>query len=234
MNPWHDIVYLVDVDNTLIDNDHISADLHARLDRDFGAFRAERYWTIFEGIRAQKGYADYIGALQEFRAEIECAIGNDARLVSLSSFLIDYPFVDRLLPHAMDVVAYLNTIGRTVILSDGEPIFQGRKIQRSGLWDAVSGRVLIYVHKEQMLDTVRRIYPAQHYVLVDDKLSILSAAKSKMREALTTVCPLQGHYALDPKNTAAYPAADITIERIADLLRINVAELLGHSEANIS
>ncbi|HPG60602.1 MAG TPA: HAD family hydrolase [Casimicrobium sp.] len=218
----------------MIDNDHISADLHVRLERDFGAMHAKRYWSIFEEIRVQKGYADYIGALQQFRIETECVARNGSRLIALSSFLIDYPFVERLLPRALDVVAYLNTVGRAVILSDGEPIFQGRKIQRAGLWDAVSGRVLIYVHKEQMLDTVRRVYPAQHYVLVDDKLSILSAAKAKMRESLTTVFPLQGHYALDPQIAATYPPADITIERIADLLRVNVEALLGHTETACS
>lgn len=234
MNPPCDVVFLVDVDNTLIDNDRIVEDLRHRLDRDFGALRAKRYWAIFEELRSKQGYADYIGALQQFRSEAERVMGNDLRLIALASFLIDYPFAERVFPRALDVVAYLNRIGQTVIVSDGDAIFQGRKIQRSGLWDAVTGRVLIYVHKEKKLDDVRRIYPAKHYVMIDDKLSILSASKATMGDTLTTVCPLQGHYALDPQNAAAYPAADITIELIADLLHVNVAALLGHNAAAIS
>jgi FMN phosphatase YigB (HAD superfamily) len=208
------VVFLLDVDNTLLDNDRIIADLSDHLRREFGAESRDRYWKIFEALRVELGYADYLGALQRYR------VGgtNDPRLLTMSSFLVDYPFAERLYPHALDVIAYLRRWGPTVILSDGDVVFQPRKVQRSGLWDAVEGRVLIYLHKEQMLDDVQRRYPARHYVMVDDKLRILTAMHQVLRDRLTTVFARQGHYALDPRNLSAYPAVDLTIARIGDLL----------------
>ena len=208
-------VFLFDVDNTLLDNDAVQHDLSEHLEREFGRAQRDRYWSIFEAQRAQLGYADYLGALQRYRLENL----DEPQLLLISSFLIDYPFADRLYPQALQVLAHCGRFGPTVILSDGDVVFQPRKVRRSGLWDAVEGRVLIYLHKEQMLESVRRRYPASRYVMVDDKLRILTAMKGAWGNSLTTIFPRQGHYALDPKQIAAYPAADVTLERIGDLLR---------------
>ena len=227
MSAPHDVVFLLDVDNTLLDNDRIIADLRLHLEREFGATNAGRYWAIFEELRSDLGYADYLGALQRYRSGSELRADDDSRLLQMSSFLVDYPFADRIYPRALDVIERLTRFGPTVILSDGDVVFQPRKIQRSGLWNAVCGRVLIYIHKEQMLDKVQQHFPAQHYVMVDDKLRILAAMKDTMRERLTTVFPRQGHYAMDPANIAAYPAADLSIPGIGDLLDIDSRSLLG-------
>ena len=219
MNDTPPTVCLFDVDNTLLDNDAVVADLRAHLIDAFGAASAERYWAAFETLRSELGYADYLGALQRYRADA----GNDPALLSMSSFLIDYPFASRLYPDALDTLARLKRRGPTVILSDGDVVFQPRKIKRAGLWDAVGGRVLIYIHKEQMLDDLQRRHPAQHYVMVDDKLRILAAMKAQLGARLTTVFVRQGHYALDLAAIAALPAADLTIERIGDLDSVELA-----------
>jgi FMN phosphatase YigB (HAD superfamily) len=222
-----DVVFLLDVDNTLLDNDSIIVDLRGHLEREFGPASAERYWAIFEQRRSELGYADYLGALQRYRSDVEADGGSDAqRLLLMSRFLIDYPFTGRLYPGALAAVAHLSRFGPTVILSDGDVVFQPRKVQRSGLWDAVDGRVLIYVHKEQMLQAVQRCYPARHYVMVDDKLRILAAMKAAWRERLTTVFPRQGHYAFDPAIIAGYPPADIEVEHVGELAAFDVAKLL--------
>ena len=230
MTAPHDTVFLLDVDNTLLDNDRVIDDLRAHLEREFGAVTAGRYWAHFETLRSELGYADYLGALQRWRLDAEPLPGEEMRLLEMSGFLIDYPFADRLYPHALDVVQRLNAIGRTVILTDGDVVFQPRKVHRSGLWDAVSGRVLIYIHKEQMLDSMQRHHPARHYVMVDDKLRILTAMKEVMQDRLTTVFPRQGHYALDPAAMATYPAADVSLERIGDLLDADIRDLFAAQE----
>jgi FMN phosphatase YigB (HAD superfamily) len=225
MTALHDTVFLLDVDNTLLDNDRVIADLHAHLEHEFGGVPASRYWAHFEALRSELGYADYLGALQRWRLDAEPLPGDEMRLLRMSEFLIDYPFADRLYPLALDVVRRLSASGPAVILTDGDVVFQPRKIQRSGLWDAVAGRVLIYIHKEQMLEAVQRHLPARHYVMVDDKLRILAAMKGVMQGRLTTVFPRQGHYALDAAVVAAYPPADIAIERIGELLDIDLRDL---------
>ena len=225
-----DVVFLLDVDNTLLDNDRIVVDLRRHLEREFGVASSDRYWAIFNQLRNELGYADYLGALQRYRADAERGGPDDQRLLLMSSFLVDYPFAERLYPRALDVIDHLGTFGPTVILSDGDVVFQPRKVQRSGLWDATCGRVLIYIHKEQMLDAVQRHYPARHYVMVDDKLRILAAMKKVLQERLTTVFPRQGHYAFDPVNIAEYPAADVAVEHIGDLIDFGVARLLGTQE----
>jgi FMN phosphatase YigB (HAD superfamily) len=211
--PWP-LVFLFDVDNTLLDNDAVQTDLSAHLEREFGRDQRDRYWSLFEGLRAELGYADYLGALQRYRLENL----DEPQLLLMSSFLIDYPFANRLYPDALEVLAHCRRFGPTVILSDGDVVFQPRKVRRSGLWDAVEGRVLIYLHKERMLDSVQRRYPASRYVMVDDKLRILTAMKRAWGESLITIFPRQGHYALDPKEISAYPAADVTVARIGALL----------------
>lgn len=223
MTAANEVVFLLDVDNTLLDNDRIVADLSDHLAHEFGDESRNRYWKIFEALRRELGYADYLGALQRYRIDTM----NDPRVLMMSSFMVDYPFAERLYPGALDVIAHLSHWGPTVILTDGDVVFQPRKVQRSGLWDAVGGRVLIYLHKEQMLDDVESRYPARHYIMVDDKLRILAAMKQVWGERLTTVFPRQGHYALDPGKIAAYPAADITIERIGELINVNFLTLPG-------
>jgi FMN phosphatase YigB (HAD superfamily) len=209
-------VFLLDVDNTLLDNDRFSADLDARLERDFGAAQRTRYREIYAALRDQLGYADYLGALQVFRAGLD----EDVDLLRMSAFLLDYPFAELLYPQALDSIAHLHTLGTPVVLSDGDIVFQPRKIQRSGLWDAVQGRVLVYLHKERMLDAMQRCFPARHYVMIDDKPHLLAAMKPAMGDRLTTIFVQQGHYARDAIGAAISPAPDITIARIADLLQL--------------
>lgn len=216
------VVFLFDVDNTLIDNDAVVRDFGAHLVREAGSEAAERYWAIFEEVRRDVGYADYLGALQLYR--LECF--HDPRLFLLSSYLLDYPFADRLYPHALDVLARSAGLGRTVVFSDGDAVFQPRKIERSGIRRAVEGRVLIRVHKERDLDCVERFYPAPHYVLIDDKLRILAAVKRIWGRRVTTVFPQQGHYARDPEALASFARPDVTITGIADLLDHDVAALI--------
>jgi FMN phosphatase YigB (HAD superfamily) len=217
------LVFLFDVDNTLLDNDAIQDDLGEHLQREFGAASRERYWAIFEQLRDELGYADYLGALQRYRLENL----DDPQLLLISFFLIDYPFAQRLYPGALAALARCGSAGVTVILSDGDVVFQPRKVQRSGLWDAVGGRVLIYLHKERMLEAVERRYPAAHYVVVDDKLRILSAIKQAWGARVTTVFPRQGHYALDPRANAAYPPADLSLANIGELATLSVGMLPG-------
>jgi len=209
----HSTVFLLDVDNTLLDNDSVTADLKQHLVTSFGEARARRYWELFEQLRSELGYADYLGALQRYRVENP----RDTGLLEASLFLLHYPFANRVYPGALDVIHHLERRGRVAILSDGDVVFQPRKIDRSGIWGAVEGNVLIYIHKEQMLDDVERRYPAEHYVMVDDKVRILAAMKTIWGDRLTTVFVRQGHYALDEASVAKYPPADVTIEKIADL-----------------
>ncbi|PYR40845.1 MAG: haloacid dehalogenase [Acidobacteria bacterium] len=208
-----DVIFLFDVDNTLLDNDAVITDLRRHLVEAFGPDCDRRYWEIFEQLRAELGYADYLGALQRYRVERP----HETHVLQISLFLLHYPFADRVYHGALDVMRRLRTHGRVVILSDGDVVFQPRKIERSGLWAAAEGEVLVYIHKEQMLDDVERRYPARRYVMVDDKLRILTAMKGIWRDRLTTVFVRQGHYANDPSFTAGYPPADITIDRIAEV-----------------
>ena len=219
----NDVVFLLDVDNTLLDNDSVQDDLKKHLEHEFGAASRDRYWAIFEALRNELGYADYLGALQRYRL----ADMGDPRLLRMSSFLVDYPFASRLYPRALDAIQRLRGLGLTVILSDGDFVFQPRKVERSGLWAAVEGRVLIYIHKEQMLDAVAARYPARRYVMIDDKLRILTAMKTAWGDRLRTIFPRQGHYALDASDVARYPPADMTVERIGELVDADAGALLG-------
>jgi FMN phosphatase YigB (HAD superfamily) len=218
-------VFLVDVDNTLLDNDRIQADLKRHLEREFGADCRDRYWAILEQLFAELGYRDYLGALQRYRAERP----HDIHLLSMSSYLVDYPFANRLYPGALDVLEHFRRWGPTVILSDGDVVFQPRKVERSGIYEAVEGHVLIYIHKEAELEDVEQRYPAQHYVLVDDKPRILAAVKAIWRDRVTTVLPRQGQYANDAAVVASLPPADLTVERVSDLLTHDFPALVGQS-----
>jgi FMN phosphatase YigB (HAD superfamily) len=216
-------VFLVDVDNTLLDNDRIQADLRRHLEREFGAACRDRYWAILEQLFTDLGYRDYLGALQRYRVEHP----EDIHLLSMSSYLVDYPFANRLYPGSLDVLERLREWGRTVILSDGDVVFQPRKVERSGIFEAVEGHVLIYIHKEAELADVERRYPAAHYVLVDDKPRILAAVKEVWGDRVTTILPRQGQFAHAP-DAASYPAADLTIERIGDLVAYDLPALLAN------
>lgn len=218
----HAIVFLFDVDNTLLDNDRVSADLRRHLEREVGHERQQRYWAIFEELRAELGYADYLGALQRYRVEYP----RDPHLLTVSYYLTNYPFANRLFPRSLDVIEHCKQWGPVVLLSDGDVVFQPRKVERSGLLEAVDEHVLIYIHKELELEDVEQRYPAEQYVMVDDKLRVLSAIKHTWGKRVTTVFPRQGHYALDPEALAKYPKADITIEQIGDLLKYDLATLI--------
>ena len=213
-------IFLLDVDNTLLDNDRFAADLGDRLESCFGAAERTRYWDIFAQRRTALGLADYLGSLQEFRAGLD----DNPQLLDMSQYLLEYPFASRLFPRALEAIAHLRTLGSPAVLSDGDIVFQPRKIQRSGIWDAVEGRVMIYVHKEKVLDHMQRRFPAKHYVMVDDKANLLAAMKSVLGAQLTTVFVRQGHYALAAESNSVVPAPDLVIERIGDLLNHNLTD----------
>jgi FMN phosphatase YigB (HAD superfamily) len=217
----HRVVFLLDVDNTLLNNDRVTEDLRQFLVKEFGEERQKRYWAIYEQQRAELGYADYLGALQRYRAENP----RDPRFLIMSKYMMQYPFANRVYPHAVDVIEHLQQWGPCVILSDGDVVFQPRKIDRSGLGQAVHENVLIYLHKEHELDDVESRYPSQHYVLIDDKLRILDAVKKIWGGGVTTVFVRQGHYALDPKAIAKYPPADVTVDHIGDLRKYDFQQL---------
>ena len=219
----NEIVFLVDVDNTLLDNDHIQADIRAYLERQFGAPSRDRYWAILEELFEELGYRDYLGALQRYRVEHT----QDMHLLAMSSFLVDYPFAKRLYPGSLDVLERLRQWGPTVLLTDGDVVFQPRKVERSGLSEAVNSHVLIYIHKELALDDVEARYPAQHYVLVDDKPRILAAVKEAWGTRVTTVLPRQGQYAHDANALVSFATPDVTLDRIGDLLDCNLERLLA-------
>ncbi|NOT21251.1 MAG: HAD family hydrolase [Nitrospiraceae bacterium] len=223
------VVFLFDVDNTLLDNDRVTADLKRHLEQQMGRERQERYWTIFERLRTELGYADYLGALQFYRIEQP----RDPQVLTVSHFLVNYPFANRLFPNALDALEHVKRWGPAVVLSDGDVVFQPRKIERSGLFEAVEGHVLIYIHKELELEDVERRYPGDHYVVVDDKIKILTAIKQVWGPRVTTVFPRQGHYALDPHLLKTYPPADINIDRIGDLLQYDLSQLVGSGTASV-
>ena len=219
LNP-ESAVFLLDVDNTLLDNDRFAQDLGERLESAFGAAERARYWEIFGRRREALGLADYLGALQDFRTGLD----DNPQLLGMSDFLLEYPFASRLFPQALAAVAHLRTLGLPVVLSDGDIVFQPRKIHRSGVWAAVEGRVLIYLHKEKMLEHMQQRYPAKQYVMVDDKANLLAAMKSALGARLTTVFVRQGHYALAAESKSAEPAPDLVIGRIGDLLNHDLTD----------
>jgi FMN phosphatase YigB (HAD superfamily) len=219
------IVFLFDVDNTLLDNDRVTADLKKFLDRSVGREREECYWKLFEQLRTELGYADYLGALQRYRKEYP----RDTHLLSISQYLINYPFANRLYPESLDVIDYVKQWGPAVIFSDGDAVFQPRKAERSGLLEIVEENVLIYIHKEENLDDVEQRYPADHYVFVDDKLRLLDAVRRIWKDLVTTVFVKQGHYAWDPEILKNYPPADINLSRIGEILQLSLQQLTTSS-----
>lgn len=218
--PAKETVILLDVDNTLLDNDRFGSDLGNRLESDFGAEARKRYWEIFEELRAKSGVADYLGSLQLFRNGLD----DDPRFLGISDFLLEYEFANLLFPQALHAVRHMRSLGKPVILSDGDVVFQPRKIRHAGIWSAVDGAVLIYVHKEKVLDHVQRRYPASHYVVVDDKPNLLAAMKAQLGPRLTTVFVRQGHYALAAGSNSTLPPPDRTIERIGELVTFSSSD----------
>jgi len=230
MNAAASLVFLLDVDNTLLDNDQVQADLDAHIAKLFGAEAAKTYWNLYEALREKLGYADYLGAIQQFRLECD----DEVRAQDLAAWLLSYPFADRAYPGAFDAVAHLSQFGECVVLSDGDVVLQPRKIEASGIAHAVQDRVLIYVHKERMLDDVARRFPAQHYVMVEDKLRVLDGMKRRWRERLTTVFVRQGHYANDPAARKEYPPAQIELGGIRELCNLDAGAFVspsGHSSS---
>lgn len=216
-------IFLFDVDNTLVDNDHVIADLMRHLERDIGQKPTQRYWTLFEELRSQLGYADYLGALQRYRVEQP----RDFHILAVSSFLLSYPFANRLFPNSLDVIERCQNFGETVIVTDGDVVFQPFKISRSGLHETFDGKVLIYIHKEMELDDIQERYPADHYIFIDDKVRILSAVKKAWGSRVTTIFPRQGHYAVDEKEVAKYPKPDFTIDRIGELMETDLSAIIN-------
>jgi|SRR5271166_4410284 len=215
-----EVVFLLDVDNTLLDNDRFLADLGDRLEQEFGTEARRRYWEIFAELRERLGFADYLASLQAFRSGLE----EDPHLLHMADYLLEYPFSGLIFPQALAAIEHVRSFGRPVVLSDGDVVFQPRKIKHSGIWDAVAGQVLIYVHKERSLDHVRRRYPASHYVMVDDKPNLLAAMKSILGEKLTTVFVRQGYYALAAQSNTLEPRPDRVIERIGDLATFSASD----------
>ena len=222
MSTAHDIVFLFDVDDTLLDNDAVNADLDAHIERVFGVEGRKLYRDLYEAIRSEVHYADYLGAIQRFR--VQC--GDEVRAQDLGAWLLDYPFAERLYPRALDAIAHVSQFGPAVVLSDGDAVLQPRKISASGIADAVAGEVLVYVHKETMLDDVERRFPARHYVIVEDKLRVLDALRQHWRERLTTVFVRQGHYAHDPELIAKYPPAQISLEGVGELIQCGAEDFM--------
>ena len=222
MIPMHDLVFLFDVDNTLLDNDRVQTDLAAYLTKTFGVDACKLYWDIFEQLRGELGYADYLGALERFRL----VKMHDPRVLRMSSWLVDYPFADRLYSGALRAISHVQQWGPAVIVSDGDAVFQPRKVERSGRWAAFDGRVLIYIHKERELAEVERLYPAKRYVMIDDKLRILNTVKQLWGERVTSVFPKQGHYAGDPQILAQWQPADIQLDNLRDLTNYALPEFV--------
>jgi FMN phosphatase YigB (HAD superfamily) len=223
-------IFLFDVDNTLVDNDHVIADLMRHLERDIGHEQQQRYWTLFEELRSQLGYADYLGALQRYRVEQP----RDFHILAVSSFLLSYPFANRLFPNSLDVVERCQNFGETVIVTDGDVVFQPFKVSRSGLHEAFDGKVLIYIHKEMELDDIQERYPADHYIFIDDKVRILSAVKKAWGSRVTTVFPRQGHYAVDEKEVAKYPKPDFTMDRIGALMETDLSAIINSTKPTLA
>ena len=216
------IIFLVDVDDTLLNGDCIQTDFKQHMEREFGIQCRDRYWVIQEELFNELGYRDYLEALQRFRLEYPY----EPHLVTAANFFVDYPFANRLYPGALNVLEHFRKWSKTVILTDGDMVLQPRKIQQSGIFEMVEGNVLVYVHKEEALEDIKRRYPAEHYVLVDDKLRILTAFKKAWANHVTTVFPKQGEFALDPQVLSSYPAADIAVDQISDLLSYSLSDLL--------
>lgn len=216
-----ELVCFFDVDDTLLDNDRLKADIQQYLAGVVGLEQAKRYWEIYEGLRLELGYADFLGALQRFRTERP----ENTHMLEVALFMLEYPFAERLFPKALDVIKHVQQWSKAVILSDGDMAFQPLKVARSGIRAAADG-TLIYLHKQHRLGEVKELYPAEHYVMFDDKLGILHDMKQLWGARLTTVWVRQGHYAMDPAHTQ-YPPPDKALDNIADALALSREDLLA-------
>ncbi len=212
-------VFLLDCDNTLLDNDALKADLDVRLRAFLGESLVERFWVVYEGVRGLRGTVDFPLTFERFREDLP----DGATLERVRSIIMDYPFAEHVYPATLSTLRYLRRIGLPAIVSDGDSVYQPRKIERSKLADAVEGRVLVYVHKEEHLDEILARWPSDLYVMVDDKARILSATKERFPDRFVTVHVRQGHYGTDPERFAVPP--DVSIEHIGDLRDISLATL---------
>ena len=208
------VAFLLDVDNTLINNDKVKTDLEERVVRYAGPDTAPVFWQVYEQVRRELDYVDLPLTLNRFRAESP----EVERFAELSAAVLFYPFEECLYPRTLEVIEHLREIGTVAIVSDGDPVFQPAKIARAGLAAAVDDRVLIYVHKEQQLDDVRRRIPAGRYVIVDDKPNILVAVKRELGDRAVAIHVRQGRYA---RETGEWHA-DIEIDSIADLMEFQL------------
>ncbi|MFN2465530.1 MAG: HAD family hydrolase [Candidatus Dormibacteria bacterium] len=213
------LVFLIDIDNTLIDNDRVKADMEAQIRQLAGPSGSEDFWNLYEEVREELDYVDLPITLARFRAQRP----DVRKFPQISAMLLGYPFEDALYPEALHVVEHLKRMGKVVVLSDGDPVFQPAKIARIGMADAVDSNVLIYAHKEQHLDEVTDLYPAEHYVVIDDKPGVLGRMKARLGPRVTTVQVRQGKYASVGAEEPG-PAPDRTFAGIAGCLQLSEAD----------
>lgn len=219
------LVFLIDVDNTLIANDDVKNDLDAHIQVEMGQALASRFWDIYEQVRTENEVVNIPLTLKRFREQTSLAELDEQTYQHAHSLFDNYPFFRALYPYTLETLAYLRSIGLTVIVSDGDMFFQAEKIFSSNLADAVEGRVLLYIHKQQHLDEVMAQYPADHYAMVDDKPEILYDSKAIMGNRLTTVFVKQGKYAAGPLPPGFSP--DITVSHIGNLRNYKAEQFLG-------
>ncbi len=220
-----DMVFLFDVDNTLLDHDRVKQDLGALLDSRIFDGASEHYWSAYEAIRAETGQADFLASFQRCWIDSEC----NPHWLPAADLMLDYPYSDRLYPGALHVLEHVSRFAMVAIVSDGDAVLQPRKIRRAGLWQAVDGRVLIYQNKQQRLADIAHRFPAQHYVMIDDKPDVLVHMKSAWSSRLTTVFPRQGHYAHDQEHRHDQPEPDISIDHIGDMLKLDIKDFHSHT-----
>jgi hypothetical protein len=216
-----DLVFLLDVDNTLLDNDRAKEDMAARVEDLVGAERAARWWELYEQVRQETDVVDYPRTLTRYRA----VFPDEPRFPHLADFILGLPYAGYVYPGALETLTYLRTLGTTVIVSDGDAVYQAAKIARAGLAAAVDDHVLIFLHKEGRIEDVRQRYPAEHYLLIDDKLRILARLKGILGDLVTTLHVAQGHYASSERGI--YPAADLEVPSIAAVRQLGREVFLG-------
>ncbi len=222
------LVFLIDVDNTLIDNDAVKKDLDEHITVELGPALAARFWEIYEQARKERETVDIPLALSRLRTQTSLADMDEQTYLHVHSIFDNYPFFERLYPGTLETLHYLRTLGLTVIVSDGDRFFQAEKIFASNLAEAVEGRVLIYIHKQQHLDEIVRQYPADHYVMIDDKPEILADTKELWGKRVTTAFVQQGKYAAEQKPPNFAP--DISVLHIADLRNYSATQFLQGQE----
>ncbi len=225
--PIPSLAFLIDVDNTLLDNDRAKADEAEHLRGLLGEAAASRFWEFYEDVRREEGVVDYPQTLARFKQAFVDQFPPET-LFQLSHYFLTFPFHSYLYPGALETLAYLGMLGTTAITSDGDATFQGLKIARSGISAAVDGRVALYLHKQEHVDEITTLFPAEHYVMIEDKPSLLSILKAKMANGLTTVLVRQGKYAHAAPAPDDVPP-DLSVAAIADVQQLGREQFLGLS-----